>query len=311
MPIPILRVALTVVFACSGAAAHMISISTGEVTLTGARLHYEMRMPAYEVAALRDPTRELLPRVDFPGAKRVSGSCEGKVAENAVICVSDWIYAAPPEAVRVRSRLHQVTVANHVHLVSAVRDKVVDQAVLELSSPEAAIRFVPQSQAEAAYQQFSTGARRAVAGPPQLLFLLALVLATRTKKEFGALVAAFAAGQVAATLTEWNAAPQFVEAAAALAVAYLAVEILFLPDATHRWLVVGVLGALQGLTYAAVVSASGFSPFWVLIGAFIAAGTLLAIFGFAWHKLPVRPVRPLAAVVLLISLGWFAWRVVA
>jgi len=310
MPIPILRVALVSAIAFSAASAHMISISTGEVNLVGTKLHYEMRMPAYEVAALRDPTSELLPRVDFPGAKRVSGSCTPKVAENAMICVSDWEYSEPPDAVRVRSRLYQVTVANHVHLLSAVRDKVVDQAVLELSSPEAEIRFVPQSAADAAYQQFSAGARRATAGAPQLLFLFALVLAARSAKELGALALAFAAGQVGSTLTAWQAAPAFVEAAAALAVAYLAVEILFLPEAGHRWLVVGVLGAVEGLTYAALVHASGFSPFWVLLGAFIAAGAVLALAGLVWLKIPARPVRPLAAVVLLISLGWFAWRMV-
>src|SRR4051812_35749851 len=110
------------------ALAHMISISTGEVRLDGSKLHYEMRMPAYEVAALQDLTRELLPRVDFPGAARISGRCEPKPAENSVICISDWEYPAAPDTVRVRSRLHQVTVANHVHLISAVRGKVIDQA---------------------------------------------------------------------------------------------------------------------------------------------------------------------------------------
>jgi len=304
------RLPLAFALAACAATAHMISISTGEVRLDGSKLHYELRMPAYEVTALKDPTGELLPHIDFPGAKRLNGSCEPRPAENAVFCTSDWLYEAPPSAVRIRSTLHQVTVANHVHLVNAMRDKVIDQAVLELSSPEAEIRFVPQSAAEAAYQQFASGARRAVAGPPQLLFLAALVLAARSKREWFALVIAFATGQAAATLAGRLLAPQFVEAAAALAVAYLAVEILFLPEARHRWAVVAVLGALQGLAYAALVDASGFSPFWVLMGAFVAAFALLGIGALIWNKLPWHPTRPLAAVILAISLSWFLWRVV-
>jgi hypothetical protein len=289
----------------------MISISTGEIRLDGAKLHYEMRMPAYEVASLPDPARELIPRIDFPGAARTEGRCERRPSENAIICTSNWQYSAPPKTVRVRSRLHQITVANHVHLLSAVRDKVVDQAVLELSSPEAEIRFVPQSPADAAYQQFAAGARRAAVGPPQLLFLLALTLAARSLFEFGILSAAFALGQIASTVAGRIAAPQFVEAAAALAVAYLAIEILFLPDARHRWAVLAVLGAIQGLTYAALVSAGHFSPFWVLLGAFFAAFTLLALMELIWRKSPWKPLRPLAATILAVSLAWFAWRIVA
>jgi HupE / UreJ protein len=304
-----IRLALAWVIAAVTASAHMISISTGEMRLDGAKLHYELRMPAYEVTAIGDYVAELLTRVEFPDAKRLTGTCEMRPAENAVVCTSDWEFPAAPKTVRIRSRLHQVTVANHVHLVSAVRNQVVDQAVLELSAPEAEIRFVPQSAAEAAYQQFSSGVRRAVAGPPQLLFLVALILATRNRREFFVLMLASTVGQAAATLSRLSVAPQFVEAAAALAVAYLAMEILFLSEAQHRWAVVAVLGALQGLAYAALVSATGFSPFWVLLGAFSAIVVLLAIGGVVWSKLPWRPVRPLAFATLAISLGWFLWRV--
>jgi HupE / UreJ protein len=252
-----------------------------------------------------------MPRVDFPDARRVSGACEVRQAENAVVCISDWEFAEAPKTVRVRSSLHQVTVANHVHLLSAVRDEVIDQAVLELSSPEAEIRFVPQSAAEAAYQQFAAGARRAVAGPPQLLFLVALILAARGKREFAVLLGAFAVGEAVATVSGQTMAPQFVEAAAALAVAYLAVEILFLPGAKHRWAVVAVLGALQGLAYSALVEASKFSPVWVLMGAYFAAFVVLMLGGLVWSKLPWRPVRALAAVILAISTAWFVWRVLS
>ena len=69
-----------------------------------------------------------------------------------------------------------------------------------------------------------------------------------------------------------------------VAVAYLAIEILFLPEAKHRWAVIAVLGGIQGLTYAALVEASHFSPFWVLLGA-LPMGLLLAVqFDFEYRS---------------------------
>src|ERR1035438_8268711 len=65
----------------------------------------------------------------------------------------------------------------------------------------------------------------------------------------------------------WQPAPRFVEAATALAVAYLAVEILLLPQAGARWLVAGVLGALHGLYFHLFVQTTGYSPALVLAGA--------------------------------------------
>jgi hypothetical protein len=306
-PLPLTRLAALTALAALPLAAHMISISTGELTLTGAKLHYTLRMPAYEVEKLANPFRDLLPQVTFPGATQQSGTCTPRPAENAVVCDSDWLYPSPPAAIHIRSALHRVTVANHVHLVSAVRGTVVDQAVLEVTSPEADIRFVPQSPAEAAYQQFAAGARRAAAGPPQILFLIALVLAARSRKELAILAASFALGQIAASSWAPTLAPQFVEAA--LAVSYLSIEILFLPTAQHRWAVVALLGALQGLTYAALIQASHWPAFYVLLGAMATALVLISLAGALWTNLPRQPLRPAATLVLAASLGWFLWRI--
>jgi hypothetical protein len=57
----------------------------------------------------------------------------------------------------------------------------------------------------------------------------------------------FLLGQIAAAIvaprTNWDPAPRFVEAGTALTVAYIAVEILALPQAGKRWLIAGALGA--------------------------------------------------------------------
>jgi hypothetical protein len=292
--------------------AHMVSISTGEARLEGAKLHYELRVPLYEVAHLRQPERELLPLVEFPGARRIGGSCRPLPEQAALFCEAEFEYSQPPETLRVRSGLHRVTIANHVHLLHAERNGVTDQAVLEFSFPEAEIRFLPFDATDAAFQQFSAGVTRAAAGAPQLLFLFALVVAARRRMELLALTGAFVAGQALASAasqwTGWLPTPRFLEAAAALAVAYLAVEILFLPEARHRWAVVGALGAIHGLAVASLVNVSDFSLLWVLSGAAITETAVIAVVGLAWWLLPVRPARIAAAALLAIGLGWFGWR---
>src|SRR5207302_10413138 len=109
------------------------------------------------------------------------------------------------------------------------------------------------------------------------------VLAARTLRELLALSAMFLSGQILSTvlvpLTSWQPAPRFVEAAAALTIAYLAVEILMLPQAGSRWLVAGVLGMFHGLYFELLLRNTGYGPVWVLTGA--ALTELILIGGFA------------------------------
>ena len=56
-------------------AAHVMSMSSGDLTVTGARAHYELRMPLYEVAHVQNPERALLEHVRFAGARLVSSEC--------------------------------------------------------------------------------------------------------------------------------------------------------------------------------------------------------------------------------------------
>ena len=126
-----------------------------------------------------------------------------------------------------------------------------DQAVFDLSFPRATLWFRPPTAMEIAATQTGAGFVRAWGGPVQVLFLAALALAARSGKELVALASMFLAGQVASVLamphTGWQPAPRFVEAAAALAVAYLAVEILLLPEAGWRWTIAAMLGLFHGL----------------------------------------------------------------
>src|SRR5260370_7299479 len=91
--------------------------------------------------------------------------------------------------------------------------------------------------------------------PPDALFLIGIVIAARSGREGVLLVAMYLAGEwlirPIARRIPWQLSPRFIEAAMALTVAYLAVEILTLPKAGKRWAVVFVLGLFHGLYFAA------------------------------------------------------------
>ncbi|MGH9672227.1 MAG: hypothetical protein ACRD44_03520, partial [Bryobacteraceae bacterium] len=220
-------------------AAHMVSMSTGDATIEGNSLRFELRMPLYEVAHVRDPERALLAALTFTSrgvdGKLVRSACRQESPQGSYFCEAVYEFPDPVERLRLASRLHSITVPNHVHLLRASRGSANDQAVIDLSFPTAELRFRPPTPRELAMQQFIAGALRAAGGAAPLLFVAALVLGARSRRELLALGAAFLIGEIAACvavpLSGWRPAPRFIEAAAALTIAYLAVEILLLPKA--------------------------------------------------------------------------------
>lgn len=302
-------------------AAHMVSMSTGDVRIEGRRLRFELRMPLYEVAHVKDPARSLLAAVRFSSggaaARELESRCQEIPAQGAYLCQASYEFPAAVDRLQVTSSLHSITVANHVHLLRAGRNGAADQAVMDISFPRADLRFRPPTPGEIAAQQIAAGAMRAAGGAAPLLFLAALALAARTRRELAALAGAFLAGEALACLlvprTGWMPAPRFVEAAAALTIAYLAVEILLLPQAGHRWAVVGILGVFHGLYFAMFIASSRARAHWVLAG--VAAGeiVLIAVFAGLLGRLrralaPHRPERAGSAALLAIGLVWFLVR---
>ena len=49
--------------------AHVMSMSSGDLAIVGARANYELRMPLYEVAHVPNPERALLEHIRFTGAR--------------------------------------------------------------------------------------------------------------------------------------------------------------------------------------------------------------------------------------------------
>jgi len=299
------------------AMAHVVSMSSGDLTVSGARAHYELRMPLYEVSHVTAPEKTLLDHVRFAGARMVAGNCGAVTAQALYICQADYEFSAPVDRVDVDCTLAAVTVPNHVHLLRAEMNGKHDQAVFDISFTHATLRFRLPTPAEVAIAQAGAGWMRALGGAVQLLFVAALVLASRSRGELIALSGMFLAGQVVCVLAmphlTWQPAPRFVEAAAALTVAYLAVEILLLPHAGARWAIAGALGVFHGLYFHLFLQNSSYHAGWVMAGAAVAEIAAISVFTLLFSKVarmaPAwRPVQVSALALLAFGLIWFGLR---
>jgi len=312
-----IRALLTLYLVVRPAAAHVMSMSSGDLAIDGARAHYELRMPLYEVAHVAAPERTLLEHVRISGARLVKSECSGDGARDTYVCTADYEFPAPVDSVEVECTFTAITVPNHVHLLRATLGGKRDEAIFDLRFTRTTLRFRPPTQAEIAITQGGAGAVRALGGAAQLLFLAALALAARSRRELLAIAGMFLIGQALSVFgmahAQWQPAPRFVEAATALAVAYLAVEILLLPEARARWLVAGVLGALHGLYFLLFVQTTGYAPALVLAGAGVVQVAAIALLALVLSRLrrmaqAYRPVQVAASGLLIIGMVWFFLR---
>lgn len=287
---------------CCSAYAHVVSMSSGELHVDGRTATYELRIPMYELTHVTHPETALLDQVKFEGARRTSSNCREQ--DGTYICRADYEFDQPvPDKIEVECTLFQVTVPNHVHLLYAVQGPNTDQQVFDQSFRQAEVRFHPPSRAELIAKAAAAGIARLFKSASGLLFLAVLVLAARNTREMGILTIAFLAGEwlarPLAPRIPMSFSPEFLEAVLALTVAYLAAEIVFLPDSQARWAVVPVLGVAHGLPFSAF-------PASYLTAATAAQAMLLSILWLAARKMPKSWKRPAAGAMLVAGIGWFA-----
>jgi hypothetical protein len=313
-----MRRALCLLIAALPAGAHVMSMSSGDLTVVNGRdvtrAHYELRMPLYEITHVSNPERVLLEHVHFADARMVRSDCHSDQSRDAYLCSADYEFNGPVEKVDVDCTLAAATVPNHVHLLRAEMGGKRDEAVFDLGFTHATLRFRPPTAMETTITQAGAGFVRALGGAVQLLFLAALAIAARSRRELLALTGAFLVGQCASALAmphiAWQPAPRFVEAAMALAVAYLAVEVLLLPEAGVRWLVTCILGLFHGMYFYLFLQATDYHAGLVLAGAALAEIAGIAVFGLAAARAGAFARRVAAGVLLAIGLGWFAARLI-
>ena len=305
--------------------AHVVSMSEGDLTIDGTRAHYELRMPLYEIPHVSSPESALLSRIRFASrgatARMTSRHCAADPAHGLYVCIADYEFSAPVESLDVECTFPAAVSPTHVHVLRAQlgTDAAArtDQAVFDQAFPRATLRFRPPTAMEIAVTEFGAGAARALEGAVQLVFLAALAIAARSRRELMLLAGMFIGGQItavlAAPLTSWQPAPRFVEAATALTVAYLAIEVLVLPRAGARWMVAGALGVFHGLYLHLFLQSTDYRPAWVLMGAACADAIVIAALGALslWmaRKAPrVQIAKVAASAMIVFGLAWFVAR---
>ena len=301
--------------------AHAMSMSNGELEVSGNTATFELRMPVYEIVHLEDPQPALLNAVRLfsrgEEGERVSGSCESQAQEGWYVCHSKFEFPEPVDVLDVECTLAGATVPNHVHVLKAKRGEVTEQAVFDFSFTRSTIDFVPPTAAEVAFSEIWAGLERVMGGPIQILFVLALVLAGRSRKELLWLAVAFILAESISTVVinakAWEPPPRFVEAAAALTVTYLAVEILVLPQAGYRWMVAAGMGVFHGFYFGSFLRQTQMDALFVLTGVALGEGLLLLVFAALLSQLnklaaALRPVQVGSGLLFLIGISWFILR---
>ncbi len=305
------RAWLLAALGAANAWGHAVSMSSGDLTIVGAQAHYTLRMPLYEISHTAHPEDALLAHIRFAGALLQDHACHPEPSQDTFICEADYQFQAPPTRVDVECTLYAATVPNHVHLLRATLDGRNDQAIFDFSFPRATLRFRPPTPAEIAATESGAGFVRALGGASQILFLAALAMAARRRAELAAIAAMFVAGQIAAVLvtphTGWQPAPRFVEAAAALTIAYLAAEMVLLPQAGSRWLVAGLLGIFHGLYFYLFLQTAGYHAGYVLTGAAAAEIAVLGLLALLFSRAG-KLARAVPPALLVFGLVWFVLR---
>ena len=319
----LLRVSLLLSLAAGSLAAHSMSMSSGELRLDGDEAVLSIRVPDYEVQQLADPQQVLLDaftlRVEGRQLERIAGHCSENEAESSYDCTSRFAWPEEGAVVEVECDLPDAVVANHVHVLRAVSPDGAEQQVFDYASRRQQFRFRPMGAVERIASEAKAGAVRILLGPAQMLFLVALVVAARSRGELLQMAAAFlttlAVTAVAVWALAWQPPAGFADAAGALTIAYLAVETLTLPEAGGRWLVAGGMGAFHGLYFGVFLQQATMSPAAVLAGVSAAGVLILALlyalasrlskdFGDSLFR------KACAGALCVIGVGWFIARLI-
>jgi hypothetical protein len=282
--------------------AHVVSMSTGELRIDGPLADYELRIPMVEIAQMANPA-SILDYIHFDGGHRTSAKCADE--DGTFVCHASYEFATlVPERLGVECRFFAATVPNHVHWLHSVRGANSDQEIFDQAFPNSELRFRPPSRIETFLREFGLGFARAARNWIGILFILGLAIAApRVILPFTCFLAGEAAAILIGPRIPWPLAPRFLEAAMALTVAYLAVEILMAADAKNLAWIVGVLGLFHGL------SVSGFPlPYSVAAGALQIV--VFAALAFSARYLPVAGRKGIAWGLLATGLGGFVFKVV-
>ena len=282
--------------------AHVVSMSTGELRIDGPLADYELRIPMVEVAQMANPP-SILDYIRLEGGHRTSAKCADE--DGTYVCHASYEFAfLVPDRLGVECRFFDATVPNHVHWLHAVKGPDSDQEIFDQAFPRSELRFRSPSRIETFLRELGLGLTRAARNWIGLLFILGLAIAApRAMLPFICFLMGEAGAILIGPRIPWPMAPRFLEAAMALTVAYLAVEILMGSPAKHLAWVVGVLGLFHGL------GVSGF-PWPYSIAAGVLQVVVFFALAFGVRRISVGLRRGVAWGLLAAGLAGFVFRVI-
>ncbi|MEP6713971.1 MAG: hypothetical protein ABJC09_00260 [Terriglobia bacterium] len=306
---------------CGPAQAHVISMSSGQVTIERERLEYILRMPDYEVKGTDNPAGLLFAHISFSSgsakARLVSDECHHDITAAAWICAANYVFPEPIGQLGVECTFYEATVANHIHVLRAEREGKTDRAILDSAFPSATLTFRPPTAAERAFEQGVAGALRVWTSAAVAVLLFGLAMVSGFGRQLFAAGCVFIASQAAMANFSGTLAPLFAECVAALALVWIAVEVIVAPAAARRWPLTlafaAIAGSFSGLYFAAFLKSSGYGQVPVLVGAGVASMSVLAISGAVVHIL-ARFTRMRLFVAGALAAGggaWFAIRLIS
>lgn len=301
--------------------AHVISLSNGTLRIEGSLVTYDLRMPLYEITHLEQPRETLLENFHVLSGGQKSEpeniTCREDTTGGWYLCRMEFTFSTSIDQLDIECYFADVTVPNHVHLLRAELGDIKKQVVFDFSTTKATINFVPPTPTELAWSEIGAGLTRVLIGPMQILFVLGLSLAGRSRRELFYLATAFLVCESVSAMfflvETWQPSARFLEAAGALTVAYLAIEVLLLPEAGYRWIVAATMGLFHGFYFGNFLSQSEMNPLFVLIGVNLAEVMLLIIFTLLLdsarrHLTKLHPIRTSASLLLAVGLFWFFLR---
>jgi hypothetical protein len=224
-------------------------MSNGELRIQGALATYELRMPLYEVQHLAQPGDKLFESIQFAGGRLIEKQCS--TGAEWLQCTGKYLFQNEVGELNVACQFPSVTVPNHVHMFRAVKATgESEQRFFDSSLTESNLTFRPPSTGEFFLRAFVEGFRRAIAGLTTALFLFAIAMVAQSRRQLLLLAGILALVELGtASFAPVQLSPKFLEAAAALSTAYIAMEKILVPAAGQRWLVVAVLGVFHGLFF--------------------------------------------------------------
>ena len=209
-------------------------MSSGDLTIGARTPATNCACRSMRSRTCRIPRRALLEHVRFSGARLLTSKCRAEPAATLTSAARNTNSPLPPDRIDAECTLASITVPNHVHLLRAEMGGKRDQAHVRslLHARDAALPSAHAAEiamTEAAAGCHACARRRgadsvpggAGAGGAQ---------PRRTAAARRDVPRRAGARRCCVVPQRWQPAPRFVEAAAALTVAYLAVEILLLPQ---------------------------------------------------------------------------------